>query len=156
MTIKTYTNRSNARRAAIATGAPAELVQITVHKKEGEVRFGWKTKEAPIGQPKATTSVGSAGKSASVSPMAAPIEKQPSRALDAAPREQRNGVKRPQEGGLCAQVWTWLDAQHAVTIKCARVAAAEHGWNENNVACEFYAWRKFHGLSSCTKAIRCR
>lgn len=155
MTIKTYTNRSNARRAAIATGASAELVQITVHKKESGVRFGWKTKEAPIAQPKVTTSVGSAGKSACVSLVAASIEKQPQQTLGATPREERNGVRRPRAGGLCAQVWTWLDAQHVATIKDARAAAAEHGWNENNVACEFYAWRKFHGLSGRTNTIRC-
>jgi hypothetical protein len=154
MTIKTYTNRSNARRAAIATGAPAELVQITVHKKEGEVRFGWKTKEVQIAQPEVAVSVCSAIKRPSVSP-GGTIEKRPQRALDAAPREERNGVKRPRAGGLCAQVWTWMDAQRVATIKDARAAAAEHGWNENNVASEFYAWRKFHGLSGRTKTTRC-
>lgn len=39
---KTYTKRTNARRAGIAAGVPAELVGITVHKDGYEVRFGWK------------------------------------------------------------------------------------------------------------------
>ena len=44
---KTYTKRENARRAGVAAGVPAELVEITVHKNGDEVRFGWKAMEAP-------------------------------------------------------------------------------------------------------------
>ena len=46
MTAKTYTKRENAKRAAIAAGVPAELVEITVHKDAEGVRFGWKAKDA--------------------------------------------------------------------------------------------------------------
>jgi len=65
-------------------------------------------------------------------------------------RVEQNGVKRPKDGGLCAAVWAWLDANPTATIKDAKAAAPENGWNENNVACEFYAWRKFNGLSRAT------
>lgn len=44
MTAKTYTKRENAKRAAIAAGVPAELVQITFHRSSDEMRFGWKQK----------------------------------------------------------------------------------------------------------------
>ena len=44
---KTYTKRENARRAGVAAGVPAELVEITVHKSAEGVRFGWKAMEAP-------------------------------------------------------------------------------------------------------------
>ena len=44
---KTYTKRENARRAGVAAGVPAELVEITVHKSADGVRFGWKAMEAP-------------------------------------------------------------------------------------------------------------
>lgn len=47
MEAKTYTNRNNARRAGVAAGVPAELVEITVHKNGDEVRFGWKAKQPP-------------------------------------------------------------------------------------------------------------
>jgi Zn ribbon nucleic-acid-binding protein len=47
MTAKTYTKRENAKRAAIAAGVPAELVEITVHKSADGVRFGWRAMEAP-------------------------------------------------------------------------------------------------------------
>ena len=132
MEAKTYTNRNNARRAGVAAGVPAELVDITVHKSAEGVRFGWRPMEAPApaaAEPVVTTS----------KPKKEPAPK--------VKREERNEVKRPRAGGLCAAVWAWLDAHPAATIKEAKAAAPEHGWNENNVACEFYAWRKFNGIS---------
>jgi hypothetical protein len=132
MTAKTYTNRTNARRAGVAAGVPSELVEITVHKNGDEVRFGWKQMEAPA--PAAAEAVVTTSKAKKA---AAPKVE----------REEQNGVKRPRAGGLCAAVWAWLDAHPGATIKDAKAAAPEHGWNENNVACEFYAWRKFSGLS---------
>lgn len=129
---KTYTKRTNAKRAAIAAGVPDELVEITVHKNGDEVRFGWKQKEAPA--PAAADPVLTTGKP----------KKEPAPKVE---RVEQNGVKRRKEGGLCAAVWAWLDAHPGATIKDAKAAAPEHGWNENNVACEFYAWRKFNGIS---------
>ncbi|MEE2474034.1 hypothetical protein [Pseudomonas aeruginosa] len=137
MEAKTYTNRNNARRAGVAAGVPAELVEITVHKNGDEVRFGWKQMEAPA--PAAADAVVTTSKPKKV---AAPKVE----------RVEQNGVKRPKEGGLCAAVWAWLDANPTATIKDAKAAAPENGWNENNVACEFYAWRKFNGLSRATAA----
>jgi len=130
MEAKTYTKRENARRAGVAAGVPAELVEITVHKSADGVRFGWKQKEA-------------------VAPVI-PTTKPKKESVPKVEREERNGVKRPKDGGLCAAVWAWLDANPTVTIKDAKAAATDHGWNENNVACEFYAWRKFNGLSRAT------
>ncbi|PZT22178.1 hypothetical protein A7X86_05145 [Stenotrophomonas maltophilia] len=136
MTDKTYTKRENARRAGVAAGVPAELVEITVHKNGDEVRFGWKAMEAPA--PAAADAVLTTSKPKKASPKVERIE--------------QNGVKRPRDGGLCAAVWAWLDAHPGATIKDAKTAATDHGWNANNVACEFYAWRKFNGLSRATAA----
>lgn len=135
MEAKTYTKRENARRAGVAAGVPAELVEITVHKNGDEVRFGWKQMEATApaaSEPVVTTS--------KLKKVAAPKVE----------RVEQNGVKRPKEGGLCAAVWAWLDANPGATIKDAKAAAPGNGWNENNVACEFYAWRKFNGISRQT------
>lgn len=134
MTDKTYTKRENARRAGVAAGVPAELVEITVHKNGDEVRFGWKQMEAPA--PAAADAVLTTSK--------------PKKAAPRVERVEQNGVKRPKDGGLCAAVWAWLDAHPDATIKDAKAAAPENGWNANNVACEFYAWRKFNGLSRAT------
>ncbi|RLK44533.1 hypothetical protein [Cupriavidus plantarum] len=137
MTTKTYSNRTNARRAGVAAGTPAELVQITVHKDGDKVRFGWKAKEASAKGPHKRA------QGAASTPAASAARSRPVAAPAAAQREERNGVKRPKAGGLCAQVWDWLDAHPTATIKEAKAAAPEHDWNENNVSCEFYAWRKF-------------
>lgn len=124
----TYTKRVNARRAGVAAGIPSERVAITVHKNGDEVHFGWKESATPVKREKVTT--------ASKPPK---VE-----------HEERNGVKRPKAGGVCAAVWTWLDANPAATLKEAKAAAPAHGWNENNVSCEYYARRKFLGISRTT------
>ena len=156
MEAKTYTNRNNARRAGVAAGVPAELVEITVHKNGDEVRFGWKEKRPPAGAAQGAANTPPATATESV-PVAAPVAVQgvtTSKAKKAAApkveRVEQNGVKRPKGGGLCAAVWAWLDANPTATIKDAKAAAIDHGWNENNVACEFYAWRKFNGVSRQT------
>ncbi|MCW9059725.1 MAG: hypothetical protein OQL11_12715 [Gammaproteobacteria bacterium] len=145
---KTYTNRTNARRAGIAAGIPKEQVEITVHKSGGEVRFGWKAAVQAPQAAKATASTHTA----------TPTGKRPQPPRSAAPgkvqREERNGVKRPAPGGLCAAVWKWLDAHPTATVKEAKAAAPKHGWNENNVACEYYGWRKFNGISGRQQAAK--
>lgn len=151
MTAKTYTKRENAKRAAIAAGVPAELVQITFHRSSDEVRFGWKQKAV---QERGVADADNNGAGAKLLP-AQPVVTTSKPRSEAAPtveREERNGVRRPRAGGVCAAVWAWLDAHPGATIKDAKAAAPENRWNENNVACEFYAWRKFNGLARATLA----
>ena len=124
----TYTKRVNARRAGVAAGIPSERVALTVHKNGDEVRFGWKESTTPVKKAMTTAS--------KVPPK---VE-----------HEERNGVKRPKAGGVCAAVWAWLDANPVATLKEAKAVAPAHGWNENNVSCEFYARRKFLGISKTT------
>jgi hypothetical protein len=120
----TYTKRTNAKRAGIKAGIPADQVEITVHKSDGAVRFGFKAKDAkPVKKAKPVI---------------------PDILNPEAVREVRNGVKRPAAGGLCDAVWQWLDTHPDAAVKDARAAAAKKGWNENNVVCEFYAHRKFN------------
>jgi hypothetical protein len=63
----------------------------------------------------------------------------------------QNGVKRPRDGGLCAQVWAALDQMRAAgtdpATKDVRDLAAAKGWNVNNATAELSAWRKFNGIS---------
>lgn len=171
MTAKTYTKRENAKRAAIAAGVPEELVQITVHKNAEGVRFGWKAKEAAANaaQGAANSPAATAAESESVAaPVAAHVVTTPAPATkpkkEAAPkvprepREERNGVKRPRAGGLCAAVWDFCDhvarteGSSEVTSKVLKQAAADKGWNENNALIEMYGWRKFNGISRQVKA----
>ncbi len=122
---KTYTKRTNARRAALLAGVPRELVEISVHKLPEGVRFGWKVgeKQTPA------------------------MPKMPSQNVTLRAGElERNGIKRPKAGGVCAAVWDWLDANPDVALKEVKVAACGHGWNVNNVVSEFYQWRRFIGI----------
>ncbi len=154
MESKTFTNRSNARRAGVQAGIPVEQVEITVHKNKGDVRFGFKqadqTQTVTPAKAKAAAKVAPA---ASVPAATAPATAAPvvtAKAKTAAPavttvqRETRNGIKRPSPGGACAAVWDWLDSNPGVTVKEAKAAASQNGFNENNVACEFYQHRKFN------------
>lgn len=126
----TYTKRVNARRAGVAAGIPSERVALTVHKNGDEVRFGWRESTTPVKKAVTTAS------------KAAPAPK--------VEQVECNGVKRPKAGGVCAAVWAWLDANPTATLKEAKAAAPAHGWNANNVSCEFYARRKFLGISKTT------
>lgn len=167
MTAKTYTKRENAKRAALAAGVPAELVQITVHKNADGVRFGWKAKDAAASaaQGAANTPAATATESEPVAAPAAAHVVTTSKPKQAAapkvprePREERNGVKRPRAGGLCAAVWDFCDhvarteGASEVTSKVVKQAAADKGWNENNALIEMYGWRKFNGISRQVKA----
>ncbi len=129
----TYTKRVNARRAGVAAGIPSERVAITVHKNGDEVRFGWKEIATPV-KTKATTT----GRKTASAPK---VE-----------QEECNGVKHPKAGGVCADVWAWLDAYPDATLKDAKAQGEKRGWNLNNVSCEFYARRRFYGISRQTAA----
>lgn len=124
----TYTKRENARRAGVAAGIPSEHVVVTVRKNGDELRFGWIESATPVKPKKATTG----NKTVPVS---------------AVEQEERNGVKRPKAGGVCAAVWAWLDARPAALVKEAKGVAPANGWNQNNVVCEYYRWRKYNGIS---------
>ncbi len=131
---KTYTKRENARRAGVAAGVPAELVEITVHKNGDEVRFGWKQMEAPA--PAADTVV-TTGKPKKV---AAPKVE----------RVEQNGVKRPGPG-KCLEVWEYLDQHGNMKPKDLQPIAEAKGWNINNAQIELYQWRKFNGIGGRAK-----
>jgi hypothetical protein len=66
-------------------------------------------------------------------------------------REERNGVKRPSKGGVCREVWDFLDTLTNPTAKDVREAAPGRNWNVNNAMIEFYQWRKFNGISGRAK-----
>ncbi len=128
--MKTYTNRSNAKRAAIASGIPESEVELTVHKVAGEKpQFGFKRKETG-----ATAPAKAAGKA----------QPAPASAAPATPRDKRNGVCRPRAGGACAAVWAHLDKYPESKLAGVRAWAEKHDHNVNNAMIEFYRWRKFN------------
>lgn len=141
----TYTKRSNARRAGIAAGVPAERLRITVHKKGGEVRFGWKA-EASAAHGEALAVAERVGKSQFQ------VASKGGRTTEA-PRERRNGVNRPKEGGKCAVIWQYLDANPTTTAKEIREVAIAKDWNANNASTELSQWRRFMGIAKPKRAV---
>ena len=152
MEAKTYTNRNNARRAGVAAGVPAELVEITVHKNGDEVRFGWKAKQPPASaaQGAASTPAATATESEPVAPAVAvqgvTTSKPKKEAAPKVERIEQNGVKRPGPG-KCLEVWEYLDQHGNMKPKDLQPVAEAKGWNINNVQIELYQWRKFNGIS---------
>lgn len=126
---KTYSSKSGARKAAKRAGVENELINIVEHNDGGVVRYGWKM-TTPV-EPETVV----------VEPAPAKQKKEP------VVRVKQNGVTQPAFGGVCRQVWDWLDEHPAATAKEVREAAPDMSWNVNNASCEYYAWRKFHGVS---------
>jgi len=132
MEATTYTRRENARRAGVKAGVPAQRIKITVHKRNGEVRFGWREmpEEAAAGrvqlQATAATTPGASSTEAAPTP----------------PRSDCSTPKRPRAGGKCAAVWDYLDGHPMTTAAELREVATAQGWNVNNATCELYAWRR--------------
>lgn len=66
-------------------------------------------------------------------------------------REERNGVKRPSEGGKCAQLWSLFDAMYGEkgivpTPKPAKERSAELGLDPVTTTVQLYRWREFMGF----------
>ena len=64
-------------------------------------------------------------------------------------RPEANGVKRPSEGTICAQIWAWCDSVIADGGKptAKDLKAAKAGLDTTTCTVQFYRWRKFNGIS---------
>lgn len=64
-------------------------------------------------------------------------------------RPEANGVKRPSEGTICAQIWSWCDGVIADGGKptAKDLKAAKSGLDTTTCTVQFYRWRKFNGIS---------
>ena len=90
-------------------------------------------------------------------PVAAVQQTEPTPTPKRAPREVRNGVPVPREGGLCRAVWDHCAAvQHETgnppTAAQVRAHAQQVGWNLNNASIEYYQWRKSEGIRGRVRA----
>ena len=61
-------------------------------------------------------------------------------------RQQRNGVKRPSEGTICATLWAYFDANPETKAAQLGDISDANVWDRTTVGCQFYAWRKFNGI----------
>lgn len=164
MEITTYATPKSAKAGAKRRGL--ELSQITVEEVqvEGETRYVYKLKEnaVPVVLPTVEAEAleqyeqeldevqnPDAPEHQVDAPVVAPVATPaPSTPAPKIKREERNGVKRPKAGGLCAAVWEYMDAHGNCTFKDIKPTAEASGWNLNNVKAEMSAWRKFNGLTA--------
>lgn len=163
---QTYSNRSNARRAASKAG----LHQGNYTLIEADGRWSWEV--TPTQRPTMTLN-DMYGLTAKPLPVNAHVthvidgkkvaetEQNPSlingtvvtRTTEVRSgykveknREEQNGVARPSIGTRCRAVWDYLDANPAIKIAELLLVADACGWNRTNASCEFYGWRKFNGI----------
>lgn len=66
-------------------------------------------------------------------------------------REEKNGVKRPSEGGKCATLWSLFDTMYAEkgmvpTPKPAKDRSALQGMDPTTTQVQLYRWREFMGF----------
>lgn len=119
----TYSNRSNARRAALQAGLERDRVEITVHKFPEGVRFGFVER--------------------------IPFSNKLMHTVNASHVENRideDAIRRPSSGGVCSAIWEWVTKNPQATIGDIKIVGLEMGWNKNTVARQFYECRKSLGI----------
>lgn len=172
MAVKSFSNKSNAKRALNKAGLPeAALILI-----EGQWSFDTEWKDAATIYSEALAEANAMDAEPEMTEDEAASEAEAVKAEETAPppvpysydevssgsglkieknREERNGVKRPSVGGKCRAVWDALDAMVAEgnppASKTVKEMAVVRGWNPNNTVIEFYQWRKFNGITGRSK-----
>lgn len=63
-------------------------------------------------------------------------------------RPEANGVKRPSEGTICAQIWAWCDEVHGAgdVVRAKELRAALPALDDTTKTVQYYRWRKFNNI----------
>lgn len=66
-------------------------------------------------------------------------------------RPEQNGVRRPSEGTICAEIWQALDNARASSktvpsFKDLKALQATHGWARNTAVTQYQRWKEFNDL----------
>lgn len=62
-------------------------------------------------------------------------------------RPVQNGVKMPSVGTICHKLWSTYSEMKSPTIKQVKEMADEYGYDRTTATIQFYAWRKFNGIT---------
>lgn len=119
----TYSNRSNARRAALQAGIERDRVEITVHKLPDGVRFGFAEGGATGSD---TNNVAAISLIRNFT--------------------NEKAIRLPPSGGVCRAIREWIAKNPQATFRDIKVVGLEMGWNRNTVARQFYESRKLLGV----------
>lgn len=171
---KTYTNKSNAARAAKKANN-GTLDGLVLKGTEGawyyeaEAKPAAKPAPAPVANLSASMGTPTAGK-AKPAPKARSVELNRVKTFSACPsdvaarmaptgpkyriekdRATQNGITRPSAGTKCGDVWDFLDKAAkgnpaTLTLASLKTVASDQGFNVTNAVIEFYRWRRFNGI----------
>lgn len=164
---KTYTNKSNAARAAKKANN-GTLDGLVLKGTEGayyyEAEAKPAAKPAPAPAPAMTASMGTPvaakpGKKAPA-PKVVPLAhtQRAAAATSTGPkyriqkdRVTQHGITRPSAGTKCGDVWDFLDKAAkgnpaTLTLASLKAVASDQGFNVTNAVIEFYRWRRFNGI----------
>lgn len=63
-------------------------------------------------------------------------------------RPEQNGVKRPSDGTICAQIWAWCDEVHNAgdKVTAKELRSALPALDDTTKTVQYYRWRKFLGI----------
>lgn len=153
--MKTYTSKSNAKRAGIkAIVKDRGILEATVKANPDEYFSieGEKGAFYPhfVGTSQVKTTNDELNQAAQLSKPQATSNQTPGLKIEKE-RSEQNGITRPSIGGKCRAIWDACDNFHATQGKLPmpkeiKAIAAENGWNENNAVIEMYQWRRFNGF----------
>lgn len=165
---KTYTNKSNAARAAKKANN-GTLDGLVLKGTEGAWYYEAEAKPAAKPAPAAATNLSASlgtPTTANAKPRKAPAAKPYPLArtatVEAATRTgpryriqkdrvTQNGITRPSAGTKCGDVWDFLDKAAKgnpanLTLAGLKAVASDQGFNVTNAVIEFYRWRRFNGI----------
>lgn len=165
---KTYTNKSNAARAAKKANN-GTLDGLVLKGTEGAWYYEAEVK--PAAKAKKTAAPMNFSASLGVQTAAKPSKKAPApkvvplahtqraaAATSTGPkyriekdRATQNGITRPSAGTKCGDVWDFLDKAAkgnpaTLTLASLKAVATDQGFNVTNAVIEFYRWRRFNGI----------
>lgn len=164
--MKTYTNKSNAKRAAKNIAAKFDVVKEvkTVESAPGVFVNICVVSCTPEQLPEKLVPLAHQFISECAKPTGVTIashynavaQPSPAKASKATgikiqkDREERNGIKRPSAGGKCAQLWDLFQKHYdetgfILTPKPARELSAKQGLDPVTTSVQLYRWRAFMG-----------
>lgn len=148
-TSKAYSNKQNAKRAAIANLTKTGITTPTMDKHftleclDG-VKWCYKEIKAKLEQRKPTMSIAQQFTMLKEREQQAAIKA--TRKIEKN-REERNGYKRPSIGTLCLTMWEHFESCEFIpSLAQAKAHGKEQEWDMTTTTIQYYTWRKFIGV----------
>lgn len=154
--MKTYTNKSNAKRALKTYSAKvSEYVEFqNVYCEDGAFGLAFVMAEDTPAEVLALISqfkvVVEQSQQAVEEPVPVVIAKRKGLKIQKN-RHEKNGIKRPSAGGICARLWDIFEKHYSdtgmiLTPKPAKEISAKEGLDPTTTTVQLYRWRDYMGF----------